>query len=232
MTHPNIMQEGTLPPESQWPEYAKIAVQGKDGVWVFGTYENAEPNEESGGWNGIGEGWWYPGPRIRDTPPHGEDWKHAICRRSGQPTPDLESANSMPPDNGLSLAHTQEEEDAMREVERRAPRAVIDDPLHELDFLQTQMNASLPPDPGHHCRKMIRRELTPSDIQRGFITVTLDPYRICALYRVGGGPREHVITKALIGPGDGQTERDVIHDLRAALERWEDMLDEENFYLP
>lgn len=82
-------------------------------------------------------------------------------------------------------------------------------------------------DTGSHYRHSLRVRVTLADLQRGHIDVKLDPYRICSIYQTGGGPREHIVKKGLRGTRKGDSERDLIHQLRDALNRWEEMLDED-----
>lgn len=57
--------------------------------------------------------------------------------------------------------------------------------------------------------------------------IKMDPYRICRIYGMEGGPREHMTKKLLRGTRKGDSERGLIHQLRDALDRWEEMLDED-----
>ncbi|MDH5183998.1 MAG: hypothetical protein OEX12_08930, partial [Gammaproteobacteria bacterium] len=51
----------------------------------------------------------------------------------------------------------------------------------------------------------------------------IDPYRICRLFDVGGGPREQIVKKGLRGTSKGQTEADLIKELKKAMDRWVEM---------
>lgn len=57
--------------------------------------------------------------------------------------------------------------------------------------------------------------------------VKLDPYRICNIYNIGGGPREQIIKKCLRGTSKGDEELKVISEIRSALDRWEEMIKED-----
>ena len=57
--------------------------------------------------------------------------------------------------------------------------------------------------------------------------IKLDPYRIARVYRMDGGPREQIMKKTLRFTDKGQTERQVVAEIRSALDRWEEMLDED-----
>lgn len=87
--------------------------------------------------------------------------------------------------------------------------------------------ASQDDDPGAHYRYGYTVALTPEDIARGFVRVNLDPYRIADIYALGGGPREHVVKKGLRGSGKGHSDRALIRELRSCIDRWEEMLDED-----
>lgn len=82
-------------------------------------------------------------------------------------------------------------------------------------------------DTGAHYRYEYRANVTQGDADRGYVSVKLDPYRICSIYETGGGPREHIVKKALRGTRKGDTERGLIKQLRDALDRWEEMLEED-----
>jgi hypothetical protein len=60
-----------------------------------------------------------------------------------------------------------------------------------------------------------------------FKGVKFDPYRICKMYGVGGGPREHMLKKILRGSGKGHTEDDLIKELQCCLDRWKEMIKED-----
>lgn len=57
--------------------------------------------------------------------------------------------------------------------------------------------------------------------------VKLDPYRICQVYGIGGGPREQIIKKCLRGTKKGGDMLTVISEIRTALDRWEEMVMED-----
>ena len=57
--------------------------------------------------------------------------------------------------------------------------------------------------------------------------VLLDPYRICQLYNVGGGPREQILKKCLRGTSKGDDEMKVVDDIIIAALRWKEMLIED-----
>jgi hypothetical protein len=57
--------------------------------------------------------------------------------------------------------------------------------------------------------------------------IKLDPYRVCLLYNVGGGPREHILKKCLRGTTKGHTERQVIDEIQSCLDRWKEMVAED-----
>ncbi|WP_299231687.1 hypothetical protein [uncultured Halomonas sp.] len=82
-------------------------------------------------------------------------------------------------------------------------------------------------DVGAHYRWEIRRRITDTDIARGWVRVKLDPYRICRVAGVGGGPHEHATKKLLRGEAKGHEARELIREARACLDRWQEMLDED-----
>ena len=71
---------------------------------------------------------------------------------------------------------------------------------------------------------------TPSYYNKRFRGVKIDPYRICKLYGINGGPHEHITKKCLRGvhKDDGiNNELELIQVLRGQLDRWEEMLIED-----
>ena len=82
-------------------------------------------------------------------------------------------------------------------------------------------------DPGSHYRYTYRQKVTAEDLERGYVDVKFDPYRVCDIYKIGGGPREHIVKKGLRGPDKGHTERELIGELQSCLDRWEEMLNED-----
>ena len=58
--------------------------------------------------------------------------------------------------------------------------------------------------------------------------ILLDPYRLCKIFNIGGGPREHIFKKALRGPDKGHSETALVKELKACVLRWEQLLKEDN----
>jgi len=82
-------------------------------------------------------------------------------------------------------------------------------------------------DPGAHYRWEIRRRITDDDIARGWVSVKVDPYRIARVAGLGGGPHEHSVKKLLRGEAKGHEARELIREVRCCLDRWSEMLDED-----
>ena len=77
-------------------------------------------------------------------------------------------------------------------------------------------------------------EPTPDYYKKMLGGVKADPYRICKLYDIKGGPHEHITKKCLRGVNkdDGiNTELDLIKVLRGQLDRWEEMIKEDRLPL-
>lgn len=68
---------------------------------------------------------------------------------------------------------------------------------------------------------------TGSHYRREYRGMKLDPYRIAAIYAMQGGPREQIMKKCLRFTDKGQTEHQVVAEIRTALARWEEMLEED-----
>lgn len=66
-----------------------------------------------------------------------------------------------------------------------------------------------------------------SHYKHSFKGIKLDPYRICRVYGIGGGPREHMLKKLLRGTEKGHSEDFLIAELQSSLDRWRQMLEEE-----
>lgn len=81
-------------------------------------------------------------------------------------------------------------------------------------------------DKGKHYRHSFKLRLSEADIANGYITVNLDPYRISDVYELGGW-REHVVKKALRGTLKGHSEQELIDELRACIDRAEQMMKED-----
>jgi len=74
------------------------------------------------------------------------------------------------------------------------------------------------------------QEPTPDYYNKTFKGIKLDPYRVCKIYDINGGPREHIIKKLLRGvnKNDGiNTELDLISVVEGQLKRWKEMLKED-----
>ena len=78
-----------------------------------------------------------------------------------------------------------------------------------------------------HYNVVLKIKLNDQNIKNGFVEFKLDPYRICHEYEVGGGPREHMLKKLLRGGSKLHTGKDVIEELQSCLDRWEEMVFED-----
>lgn len=81
--------------------------------------------------------------------------------------------------------------------------------------------------PAGHYHHVIRAPISDADIARGYTEARLDPYRVCDVYRTGGGPREQMIKKLLRWTDKGQSEEQVIGEIESALTRWKEMRKED-----
>lgn len=81
--------------------------------------------------------------------------------------------------------------------------------------------------PEEHYRQTIRVPVTAADARRGYAIYNLDPYRVAQAHDMRGGPREQIMKKCLRFTAKGQTEDEVIADIRSALDRWEQMRKED-----
>ena len=71
------------------------------------------------------------------------------------------------------------------------------------------------------------RDSVNAHYQRRYKSVLLDPYRIALIWDMRGGPREQIMKKCLRFTEKGQTEQEVVNEIRSALNRWQAMLDED-----
>ena len=85
---------------------------------------------------------------------------------------------------------------------------------------------TVPTDPGAHYRFTLTKRLTRQDIDEGKASFKVDPYRICDLYAVGGGPREHALKKLLRGNGKGHTEEEMWGEVLTCAKRALEMIGE------
>lgn len=69
-------------------------------------------------------------------------------------------------------------------------------------------------DPGNHYRYTYKG-------------IKLDPYRICQIVGMNGGPREHMTKKLLRGTDKDHTEMELVEELQCCLDRWREMLVED-----
>lgn len=58
--------------------------------------------------------------------------------------------------------------------------------------------------------------------------VKMDPYRIADIYQIPAGPRWQILKKTLRGTSKGQSEQEVINEIRSALDRWQEMVEEDH----
>ena len=68
---------------------------------------------------------------------------------------------------------------------------------------------------------------TGSHYRREYKGIKLDPYRIAKIYGMQGGPREQIAKKCLRFTDKGQGEQQVVNEIRTALDRWQEMLEED-----
>lgn len=73
--------------------------------------------------------------------------------------------------------------------------------------------------------KMECRKATPTG--RAMLTDLPGARRIAKVYEMQGGPREQIMKKCLRFTDKGQTEQQVVNEIRSALDRWQQMLDED-----
>ena len=64
--------------------------------------------------------------------------------------------------------------------------------------------------------------------QNHYKGVKLDPYRIADIYQIPAGPRWQILKKTLRGTSKGQSEQEVINEIRSALDRWQEMVEEDH----
>lgn len=79
----------------------------------------------------------------------------------------------------------------------------------------------------HYKRAVLRVAIRDADISRGYVEVSLDPYRVAQVHDMRGGPREQILKKCLRFTSKGDSEDKVIADIRSALDRWEEMREED-----
>ena len=79
-------------------------------------------------------------------------------------------------------------------------------------------------DKAKHYNIVLKIKLKDQNIKDGFVEFKLDPYRICHEYKVGGGPREHMLKKLLRGGSKDHSENDVIAELQSCLDRWKEIV--------
>jgi len=80
--------------------------------------------------------------------------------------------------------------------------------------------------PKHYDNYWLRR-VSKAELKRGFIKLKLDPYRVCAVLKIGGGAREQILKKAMRWTDKGDSEKKVIGEIMQACERRLQMLKED-----
>jgi hypothetical protein len=81
--------------------------------------------------------------------------------------------------------------------------------------------------PAHYQKYHYTRKLTQAEIEAKEISILMDPYRICDIYEMKGGPREQITKKGLRWTDKDQSERQVIKEIMQACERRIEMMDED-----
>jgi len=71
------------------------------------------------------------------------------------------------------------------------------------------------------------QEMTPNYYCKMYKGIKLDPYRIAWIYNIDGGAKEQILKKVLRGTSKGHEELQVIKEIRQALDRWEEMVNED-----
>lgn len=85
-------------------------------------------------------------------------------------------------------------------------------------------------DTGKHYRKRLKIKLTKEDIERGYVTVQLDPFRIAAVYGMTCNALFTVLKKIL---RSGSGHKDLLADLDDidnATKRKREMMEEDQHY--
>ncbi len=78
-----------------------------------------------------------------------------------------------------------------------------------------------------HYQTVYRKPLTNEDCSNGYVDILLDPYRVCDIYKTGGGPREQIVKKGLRWTDKGHTEEKVLKEIISAAQRGLDMIEED-----
>jgi hypothetical protein len=81
--------------------------------------------------------------------------------------------------------------------------------------------------PAHYQKYSYTRKLTQAEIEAKEISIKMDPYRICDIYEMKGGPREQITKKGLRWTDKDHSERQVIKEIMQACERRIEMMDED-----
>lgn len=83
-------------------------------------------------------------------------------------------------------------------------------------------------DQGAHYRFEYRQAITPEDTARGYVIVKLDPFRIAAIYGMTCFALQTILKKVLCAGNRGHnSEREDLLDIRNAIDRKLEMLDED-----
>lgn len=67
--------------------------------------------------------------------------------------------------------------------------------------------------PDKHYNNLLKLKVTKEDLDRGYVSVRLDPYLIGKVCGMLGGAMEHIFKKALRGAKKGHTENEVFAEI-------------------
>lgn len=110
----------------------------------------------------------------------------------------------------------------------------VDDitPRPDLAALIDMPIASKPKDTGKHYRHSIKVKVTQADVDRGYVEVQLDPFRIARVYRMSCQAMFTMLKKVLrAGTGGHKDLRKDLDDIENAIIRKRQMMDEDEHCL-
>ena len=79
----------------------------------------------------------------------------------------------------------------------------------------------------HYDKYIYRVRIKPEDVERGYIDVKLDPYRVGKVCGVGGGALEQCLKKAMRGTDKGHSKKRVLEEIISAANRGLEMISED-----
>lgn len=208
------------PPDSEAPEWAEWRAQDSDGAWCW--YKNS-PELRSEGFYAEREDFELA---RSGAVPNGRRWQDTLTRIN-------RDDNTSTPEEEAEFDRIQARQDADKphEADARLLDAQLKEAMVECGcgdkYPANSYGAGFTVANDGVCENCDAYESPSAHYSHEYRGIKLDPYRIAKIYNMDGGPREQIMKKTLRFTDKGQTEQQVVNEIRSALDRWQQMLDED-----